>query len=43
VNLRRSATVDGIETVFAVNHLAYFLLTHLLLARLPGIGPCPHQ
>ncbi|TMA99053.1 MAG: SDR family NAD(P)-dependent oxidoreductase, partial [Deltaproteobacteria bacterium] len=29
VNLRRSTTVDGIETVFAVNHLAYFLLTHL--------------
>src|SRR5439155_1067517 len=34
INLRRSTTVDGIETVFAVNHLAYFLLTHLLLERL---------
>src|SRR5207245_9874964 len=34
INLRRSTTVDGIETVFAVNHLAYFLLTHLLVARL---------
>jgi retinol dehydrogenase 12 len=31
VNLRHTTTVDGIETVFAVNHLAYFLLTHLLL------------
>jgi len=32
-NLKRSTTVDGIETVFAVNHLAYFLLTRLLLDR----------
>jgi len=39
VNLRRSTTVDGIETVFAVNHLAYFLLTHLLLARLRASAP----
>ena len=39
VNLRRSTTVDGIETVFAVNHLAYFLLTHLLLERLRGSAP----
>jgi NAD(P)-dependent dehydrogenase (short-subunit alcohol dehydrogenase family) len=31
---RRTLTVDGIETTFAVNHLAYFLLTHLLLERL---------
>jgi NAD(P)-dependent dehydrogenase (short-subunit alcohol dehydrogenase family) len=34
VNTGYSTTVDGIETVFAVNHLAYFLLTHLLLERL---------
>jgi NAD(P)-dependent dehydrogenase (short-subunit alcohol dehydrogenase family) len=34
VNLRYSTTVDGIETVFAVNHLAYYLLTRLLLERL---------
>jgi len=39
VNLRYSTTVDGIETVLAVNHLAYFLLTHLLLDRLRGSGP----
>lgn len=34
LNRKRMTTVDGIETVFAVNHLAYFLLTHLLLERL---------
>ena len=39
INLRRSTTVDGIETVFAVNHLAYFLLTHLLVARLRASAP----
>jgi NAD(P)-dependent dehydrogenase (short-subunit alcohol dehydrogenase family) len=39
VNLRHSTTVDGIETVFAVNHLAYFLLTLLLLDRLKASGP----
>ena len=38
VNLRHSTTVDGIETVFAVNHLAYFLLTDLLLDRLRRSG-----
>ena len=38
VNTKRSTTVDGIETVFAVNHLAYFLLTHLLLERLTASG-----
>ena len=38
VNLRHSTTVDGIETVFAVNHLAYFLLTNLLLDRLRQSG-----
>jgi NAD(P)-dependent dehydrogenase (short-subunit alcohol dehydrogenase family) len=38
VNTARTTTVDGIETVFAVNHLAYFLLTHLLLDRLRAGG-----
>ena len=39
VNTSRSLTTDGIETVFAVNHLAYFLLTHLLLDRLTQSAP----
>jgi NAD(P)-dependent dehydrogenase (short-subunit alcohol dehydrogenase family) len=39
INLQRSVTADGIETTFAVNHLAYFLLTNLLLARLHQSAP----
>ena len=39
VNTRRTVTVDGLETVFAVNHLAYFLLTQLLLDRLKESAP----
>ena len=39
VNLRRKVTVDGIEATFAVNHLAYFLLTVLLLDRLKVSAP----
>jgi retinol dehydrogenase 12 len=31
---RRQETVDGIEKTLALNHLAYFLLTNLLLDRL---------
>ena len=39
VNLHRTLTVDGIEEVFAVNHLAYFLLTNLVLNRLKASAP----
>ena len=39
VNLQRQTTVDGIEQTFAVNHLAYFLLTLLLLDRLRESAP----
>lgn len=39
VNLHRTLTVDGIESTFAVNHLAYFLLTQLLLDRLKEAAP----
>lgn len=39
VHLEHSVTPDGIETVFAVNHLAYFLLTQLLLPRLVASAP----
>jgi NAD(P)-dependent dehydrogenase (short-subunit alcohol dehydrogenase family) len=39
VNLRREETADGIEATFAVNHLAYFLLTRLLLERLEQSAP----
>jgi len=39
INLKYSTSPDGIETVFAVNHLAYFLLTNLLLERLKASAP----
>jgi len=39
VERRRRETVDGIEATWATNHLAYFLLTHLLLPRLRESAP----
>src|SRR5918995_668077 len=36
---RRVTTADGLETTFAVNHLAYFLLTNLLLDVLEASAP----
>ena len=35
----RRTTVDGIEETFATNHLAYFLLTNLLLGVLESSAP----
>ena len=39
VYLRRSTSVDGIEMNFGGNHLAYFLLTNLLLDTLKKSAP----
>ncbi len=39
VHLERKTTQDGFEATFAVNHLAYFLLTLLLLPRLRESAP----
>jgi NAD(P)-dependent dehydrogenase (short-subunit alcohol dehydrogenase family) len=36
---KRTQTVDGYESTFAVNHLAPFLLTELLLDRIIASGP----
>lgn len=38
-HLRRRVTADGIEATLAVNHLAPFLLTHLLLPALRAAAP----
>jgi NAD(P)-dependent dehydrogenase (short-subunit alcohol dehydrogenase family) len=39
VKSTRTVTADGLETMFAVNHLAPFLLTNLLLDRLRASTP----
>ncbi|MDQ3864555.1 MAG: SDR family oxidoreductase [Actinomycetota bacterium] len=39
VQSRRTETPDGIETTLAINHLAPFLLTNLLLERLQQSAP----
>jgi len=36
---KRILTEDGLETIFAVNHLAPFMLTNLLLERLKASAP----
>ena len=38
-NMKRRMTTDGIEEVWAVNHLAYFMLTLLLLDRIKQSAP----
>jgi len=38
-NARRTVTADGLEATFATNHLAPFLLTHLLLPVLEANAP----
>jgi NAD(P)-dependent dehydrogenase (short-subunit alcohol dehydrogenase family) len=51
VRLKRVVTDDGLEMTFAVNHLAYFLLTNLLLdlvkasapARIISVASAAHQ
>ena len=37
--VRRQENVDGYEMTFALNHLAYYLLTHLLLDMLKASAP----
>ncbi len=37
--MQRQETAEGIEMTFALNHLSYFLLTHLLLDRLKASAP----
>jgi NAD(P)-dependent dehydrogenase (short-subunit alcohol dehydrogenase family) len=37
--MKRELSVDGIEMTYALNHLSYFLLTHLLLDMLQASQP----
>jgi len=39
VFMQRQLSIDGIEMTFALNHLAYFLLTHLLLDTIKASAP----
>ena len=39
VFMQRQLSVDGIEMTFALNHLAYFLLTHWLLGTIQASTP----
>ena len=48
IRLKRELTVDGLEMTFALNHLAYFLFTNLLLdtikaRRRPGSSAWPRR
>ena len=40
INKKRKETIDGFEEVFAINHLAYFYLTYLLLDKMRIDTPC---
>ncbi|MGA7540020.1 MAG: SDR family NAD(P)-dependent oxidoreductase [Steroidobacteraceae bacterium] len=35
---RNQLTEDGLEVMFATNHMSYFVITHLLLERLRAVG-----
>ena len=39
INMERKETVDGFEEVFALNHLAYYSLTQLLLDNIKNGSP----
>lgn len=39
IYLKRELSADGIELTFALNHLSFFLLTHLLLETLKASAP----